>query len=853
MMAREQLPTKVVPRDYKILVVPDAEKLTFHGCVKITVDVIKETTDIVLNAHPDLTLEHAASTMPDQQATGFTVNVKEQRVTVKFPQPVAKGGTQVITIQYRGKINRTAQGLFVSPYDTPDGPERMLLTQFERIEIRRFMPCWDEPALKATFALSTVIAKEMVAISNMPVAERKGVDERHDRVCFETTPPMSTYLLFLGIGKLERLERRVGATTVAVVARQGSACKGRFALDSAVQLLAYYNDYFGVEYPLPKLDLIAAPGAGGFSAMENWGAILYFETELLVDPKLVPESARQRVFAVVAHEMAHQWFGNLVTMRWWNDLWLNEGFATWMQNKAEEALHPEWMAWFDAEVERQRAMRQDAMPTAHAIVRAVDRPQEAAFDDITYRKGAAVIRMIEVHVGADGFRRGVGKYMVDHPLGNATTAKLWKAIKAATGETFRKIADDFTTTPGFPVITLKEQRTAPNRTTTLTLEQDPFAIDVCLGTVTQAPAWSVPVTAFPVISPARSVKGVFQGREPIDLDVAAPPPIKLNSGQTGYYRSRYTGASLIELAANFTRLPAPDQVGLLYDLWALGEAGSAPIAHYFDLIRRLPCDAPPPLWRQVIKTLLFLDSLSRGLPLAPRLRAFGRVLLAPLFARLGWDAQPCEPGVIRLLREELLEAFGRLEARSVVEEARTRVGLFLAGHKLPGAIRKAVLQAAALWADGPLYFELLGVARRETDALAAQQLWAALASARDEKLAAHSLEFALAIEPTTLGPMMIKQVARDNPDLAWRFALDHLSEIKARLDEMGDKLIPSLAAQSNDRDRLPELRRYLDDEAPAGIGRELLEMYYCELQFRLHARDERLPEIDKWLGGATTA
>ena len=234
----------------------------------------------------------------------------------------------------------------------------MLLTQFEAASARQFIPCWDEPARKATFSMSAAISKEDIAISNMPINSTSPLENGLQCVRFQRSPKMSSYLLFLGIGNFERTEASAGATKIAVVARKGSAQKGKFALESAVRLLAYYNDYFGVPYPLPKLDLIAAPGSGGFSAMENWGAILYFENSLLVDPRLSTESDRQRVFVVVAHEMAHQWFGNLVTMKWWDNLWLNEGFASWMENKATHQFHPEWMMWLQSETDRQRAMRQ---------------------------------------------------------------------------------------------------------------------------------------------------------------------------------------------------------------------------------------------------------------------------------------------------------------------------------------------------------------------------------------------------------------------------------------------------------------------------------------------------------------
>src|SRR3954449_8909828 len=298
-MDRVQLPSNVTPVHYDLSVTPNPESLSFIGSVRITVDVHEATSEIVLNA-ADLQFDRAALHRNGEEVATVRLGAEQQTATLGFAKTIEPGAYD-LSIDYHGKIYESAQGLFILRYDTPQGRKHMLVTQFEAVAARHLIPCWDEPARKATFSISVVTSRDELAVSNMPAEETSELDDGRLRIRFQKSPKMSSYLLFLGMGELERLEATTGSIRLAVLARKGSAYKGKFALESAVRLLAYYNDYFGVPYPLPKLDLIAAPGAGGFSAMENWGAILYFENSLLIDPNLSTESDRQRVFVVVAH------------------------------------------------------------------------------------------------------------------------------------------------------------------------------------------------------------------------------------------------------------------------------------------------------------------------------------------------------------------------------------------------------------------------------------------------------------------------------------------------------------------------------------------------------------------------
>jgi aminopeptidase N len=847
-MAHIELPRNVVPIHYAAEIAPRLEALTFKGRVVITVSVMEPTSTVIMNSVEldFLSIELRGSAV---LSGSWKIDPSRQQVAITFERVVAPGRYD-LAIDYAGKINETAMGLFVTRYDTPAGPRQMLLTQFEAVAARRFMPCWDEPAHKATFSISVVASATESAISNMPIDRTDLSEAGLQYIRFKKSPLMSTYLLFLGIGDLERLETHVDGVVVSVIARSGSAYKGQFALESAAQLLKYYNEYFSIPYPLPKLDLVAAPGAGGFSAMENWGAILYFEKVLLLDPALSTESDRQRVFVVVAHEMAHQWFGNLVTMQWWDNLWLNEGFASWMENKATDRFHPEWTMWLQSESARQRAMRQDAKGTTHPVVQPVPSGEQAdqAFDDITYRKGQAVIRMLESYVGEDLFRQGVRGYMRRHAYGNTVTDDLWSEIAAAGGGNIKAIADDFTLQPGVPLVSV-ERALQEGDHVKVTVRQGRFGVDDASH---QPLVWRTPVSAASAGDGNPPTTVLATGETPVEIQVKGSLPVKINVGQGAYFRSRYSDDAFSGLADKFGVLPAVDQLGLLYDAWALGEAGFMPVSAYLDLTRRTNADSDTVLWRQIIETLLSIDGLYAGLPGRAGLESYALHILKPVFARTTWDRRPGEPDNAAVLREDLIGALGRLGDRDVSAEAQRRFLNFVANPEdpraLPAAIRQPTLRIVAFGADTATYETLYGLARSATDPVAKDQYFVALASARDPSLAQRSLDLALGNDPAkTTGPSMISRVATDNTSMAWAFVLEHLSEVNARLDALQRyNFVPSIAVQSADPAMLPELRKFIDQNVPAA-NKKQVERFYADLEFRLSVRARRLPEIDEWI------
>ena len=428
-----QLPRTARPSHYAIEVTPHADKLAFDGKIAIDIEVLEPTDRIVLQA---VDMSFANSTLAKAGGKPMTATVSvdaaTQTASFAFDKPLAPG-KYVLATDYTGKIGTQANGLFALDYRTESGEKRGLYTQFENSDARRFIPSWDEPDFKATFDLAVNAPAGQMVVSNMPVASEKDLGNGMKRVAFQTSPKMSTYLLFLAVGDFERATLAgPGGTEIGVIAQAGKVDQARFALEASRDVLEEYNDYFGVPFPLPKLDNIAAPGRSQFfSAMENWGAIFTFEYSLLLDPTISNVSDQQRVFTVAAHEIAHQWFGDLVTMAWWDDLWLNEGFATWMEGRTTRKLHPEWdIDNVDAAYTSRGAMGRDAYATTHPIVQHVATVEQAsqAFDGITYGKGSAIIGMLEDYVGSDAWRDGVRSYIRKRAYGNAVTDDLCAEI-----------------------------------------------------------------------------------------------------------------------------------------------------------------------------------------------------------------------------------------------------------------------------------------------------------------------------------------------------------------------------------------------------------------------------------------
>ncbi|QOZ27920.1 M1 family metallopeptidase [Bradyrhizobium sp. CCBAU 51753] len=842
-----KLPKTVVPVSYAIELTPDMTTLALPGVETVEIEVRQPTRQLTLNAvsttFGDVTLDDGA------QRAEVTTDAAAQTATLSFAQPLTAGRHR-LRIAFTAQINKFGTGLFSVDYPTGGGTKRLISSKLEPADARRIFPCWDEPAFKASFALTVVIARHLLAVGNMPVTGEQPVGDNLKKVAFAPTPKMSSYLFVLTVGELERVTADAGGVTIGVVTTEGKSAQGRFALDSAVKLLAWYNDYFGVKYPLPKLDLIAVPGGFG-GAMENWGGITFFESRLLFDPATNAETARRGIFAIIAHEMAHMWFGDLVTMAWWDNLWLNEGFASWMATKASEQFYPQWQSWLNGYGAKQLAMSLDARRTSHPIQQPIADHSEAvtAFDAITYSKGQVLIRMLENYLGEQAFRDGIRKYMAAHAYGNSTTADLWRALESAAGKTITGVAASFTEQDGVPLIVAKTD--CDGAAQRLTLRQDRFVI-APLGTdaAPLAPrSWQIPVAIGPV------------GGKPFDeillqgsAEMAAGgcgDAIKVNLGDIGYFRVEYGPKNRGALLSALPRMQVNDRLNVVADSWALVQAGRAEPATYFALLDALDPADHRAVWDQVISSLAALNRLSRDRAERPAIQAYARAKLRPVLERVGWDGAGSADDDTALLRASLISTLGDLGDAAVVAEAKRRFAAFLEDpNALPTALRDAVTHVVGVTADRATYDRLLALARKSTVTNERLRYYYAAASARDPELARATLALTLTGElPETIVPGIISTVAStgEQPQLAWDFVRQNFEALLAKQGpNFRDGFVPNFMTNFTDAAHAAELAAFAPSHSTSG-GRVMVARALESIAISGGLVSRVLPAASDWI------
>jgi aminopeptidase N len=839
------LPKTVVPKAYRIDITPDLTKLTLTGSETITVDVRAPTTSITLN-QAGLTLQRATL---DGLPAKIAEDENAQTATLTFPKPIA-AGEKKLAIAYTGPIPQTPNGIYYDDYKTPAGAsKRMLVTQFEVADARRMFPGWDEPAFKATFQLSATLPNDLVAVSNMPIAKTTPAGTGLKHVEFATTPRMSTYLLALVAGDMGALHATAAGTQLNAYAPEGEQDQATYALGIEKQILPFYNAYFGVPYPLPKLDLLAIPGNYEAGAMENWGAITFIDNSVLFDPKTSSPETREGIYVTVSHEMAHQWSGDLVTMGWWDNIWLNEGFATWMETKATDHFNPTWEIWPRAHETRESAMAQDALPSTHPIQQVIKDVSQAnsAFDQISYRKGEQIIRMVEDWIGPDVFRDGMRHYMKAHQYGNATSADLWAALSAASHKDVGKVAAGFTEQPGIPLVIVA--RTCDGGKASLELTQDRFTIH---DPHPKKLGWMIPVT---IGAPGTPPVHVMLGDKKLIVPLAnCNAPAKINLGEDGYYRTQYDAASLDTLAVIFPTLGAADRANLLGDQFALFVAGRASLTDYLTLLSGIAEERNIAVWDDTLSHLHKLDDALAGSPLRPQFDAYAVSLIRPEFDRLGWDAKPGESFLESLLRPQLIGALGRYGDKDVVAQAASRFAAFVKNPaSLPAALREPVLNIVGHHADQATYDTLKALGIKATSTEEKLRYFGAMASASDPALIRQTVAFAGAGQvPNGRVPMFlyVASASSGSPDLLFKLVQPHEAELDKLLPPGGPSpnvLVAAAAGSSN-----PDIAKAVlaDKSSSASTGSHIWALRVADMiETSADLRSRAQDALAGWLKG----
>jgi puromycin-sensitive aminopeptidase len=786
-----RLPTTITPSNYDLVVAPDIEAGTFRGRVRIDVVVHQVAASIVLNSD-ELTITEAAVVGPTaSQTCEITVDEKLERIELHPPEPL-QPGPAVLELAFRGVFNEKLVGLYLSEYTDADGvTQRLATTQFQSTYARKCFPCFDEPAMKASFTVHLEVDDDHLAISNGPEVGRHDLGDGKVRVDFAPTMPMSTYLVAFVVGPLEATEPvDVDGVPLRVVHRPGQAELTPFALEAAAFGLRYFTEYFGLPYPDAKIDLVAIPDFA-FGAMENLGCITFREVALLTDPERATKAELQRVADVINHELAHMWFGDLVTMKWWNGLWLNEAFATFMEMRATDAFRPEWDRWTDFALSRSEAFSVDSLSTTRPIEFEVVSPEDAdaMFDVLTYEKGAAVVRMLEQYVGEDRFRQGIRTYISNHQFGNAETTDLWDVLEAEVGEPIRRIMDTWIFQGGFPLVTVDSR---PGAAPTISQRRMQFAG----GEPSEEQTWSVPVryrlgsddatTGTDSDAPTEG-RILLDGAEPVAIEGADEADwVLVNAGASGFFRTSYDDDRRDDLAAvAVEQLRPAERFALVDDAWAAVLSGQSSAPSFLNLLESLTTEPDRSVWVRMISGYRALKRLVEG-EAQERMEEIVHDALSPSLAFLGLSPEADDSDDRRQLRGDLVRGIGVVaNDREVQEEAQRTVGVARRNPELVDpALAAAALDVAAHVGDEADFDDFVAAAADAATPQEEIRFLGALCDFPDPDLIARLYTMTLSGEIRPQNSPLLLRRALANPVAAaqtWAFITDNWDELTSML------------------------------------------------------------------------
>jgi tricorn protease interacting factor F2/3 len=765
----------VRPLHYEIVFEPDLKKFKFHGKEKIEIDVKKQTDRVVLNALDlkinSCSLQQAGKILKPKV---FLDNAKQELV-LNLPAKIK--GRASLLLSFEGILNDKLVGFYRSKYFVGKKEKYLATTQFEAVDARRAFPCWDNPEDKATFDISVIVDKNLQAISNMPVQTVQNIGQKKI-VKFERTPLMSTYLVYIGVGEFEFLEDRLNSIQLRVVTTPGKKEHGKLALKFAKQFLKFYQDYFQIQYPLPKLDLIAIPDFAA-GAMENWGAITFREAELLFDEKTSSTATKQRIAEIISHELVHQWFGNLVTMRWWNDLWLNESFATFMAVKAIHYFYPEWDFYSQFLNETTvEALETDALKASHPIETEVRKPSEIGeiFDEISYNKGGSILRMLESYLGEETFRKSLKHYLLKHKYGNATTENLWATLEKVSKLPIKKIMSGWTKQNGYPVVEVKTENSK------LILSQKRFLYEQKKADKSK---WSIPIS----IKTEKKNISYLLSKKRSTIHLGNSNWFKVNANQSGFFVVDYPSQALDKLKdlVRQKKLSNIDRWGIQNDVFQLMIAGKKTLREYMNFVEAYSNEDDYLVAADIAEKLYFIYLITSRENFWPEIKEFNKAFLSRVFDRLGWQPKKNEKHTDALLRAQTIVYLGRVDSENVLEKSREMFQKFLKQpESLHPDLRSAVYNCVAWLGGRNTYKHLLKLYKQAQTHEEKRRLLIALAGFKEKNFLEKTLNFTLSAEVRSQDMFIPIVHVADNPygqDIIWPWVKENWKELKNRLGE----------------------------------------------------------------------